>query len=86
MKYEIGQTVYYIHDDKVDSGLVASRLKIEHNDDQLADMQLVGRATMLFMNKIKKAAHKSGEYYVTDNGIFFEDDVFATKDDLIGSL
>lgn len=86
MKYSTEQSVYYMHEDKIKKGSISSVITIKHQSDDLADLQLVGKVMALFTSKDKLTANKSGTYYITTDGIFFEDEVFSSKDDLIGSL
>lgn len=86
MEYEIDQNIHYMHENKPTSAPVSTTFMIEHKNDDLADVKLQGRSSVLFMDKIYKTANKSGEYYLTVDGIFFVDEVFESKDELLEHL
>jgi len=76
MKYQIGQKIFYIYQNKAASSLVASRRQVDNRYDdtipeQAARFQPFG---------------KSGIHYSTSHGIFAEEFVFASKEELLASL
>jgi len=86
MKYNLEQSVYYMHEDQLKQGSITGRIAVEHASDDLADLQLVSKTMALFTSKDKKQADTSGNYYVTTDGIFYEDQIFSSKEHLRNSL
>ncbi len=85
-KYGTEQSVYYMHEDEIKRGSITSCIIVQHASDDLADLQLVSKTMALFTNKDRKQADTSGIYYVTTDGIFFEDQIFTSKEHLRNSL
>ena len=78
MKYAIGQTVYYIMDNRVCSSDVTSRMKVENAQDRWASTQEEKQSCTPFgFSRVQ---------YATCHGILEEEKVFATKEDLLASL
>ena len=75
-KYKIDQKIYYIHNNKIHSAPVLSRMSVEnkHEADTPEQMDLF------------TPFGASGVMYATCHGIFLEKYVFSSKKDLIDSL
>lgn len=78
MKHELGSLIYYMKDNKVHSAKVLARTVVEnaHNDWTSTNAQ---KDTFTPFGA-------AGRYYATCHGIFTEDEVFASRDELAKSL
>lgn len=78
MKYELGQLVWYMHNNKVFYSKVISRIMVEH--------LIQGDAS------ISPSQYQTDEFgyarvqYLTSHGAYSEDSLFLSKEDLIASL
>lgn len=77
MKYELGQTVFYMKDNRVVSSTVRSRQLVEN----LYAPSLTGSH-----RELNQCFGPSGIRYRTTDGVYTESQLFATKEDLLASL
>jgi hypothetical protein len=78
MKFNINDTIHYMHYNKPHSGLVLARMAVEnmHNDWAYTSEQ----------RKVFQPFGESGVYYATNEGIISERDAFPSKEKLVKSL
>lgn len=86
MKYAMRQTVYYMHRDQITKGQITSRIAVEHNDDEMADLEMIANFSQLFMSKHGTTTNDSGNYYTVENTVFPESMVAASREELAQRL
>lgn len=86
MKFKLNQTVSYMHEDRIESGMIQSQITVQHSDDDMLDLELISNSSQLFVRKNRVKVTSSGYYYITRHGLRGEDALFATKEELIDSL
>ena len=78
MKYELGQLIYYMQDNKVHSAPVLARKQVEN----AKDYNELGTEDMAFAAPWGTA----GIWYKTCHGIIDQNDAFASREELLESL
>ena len=78
MKYKLGQTVYYMKDNKVVSAPVLSKCRVRNDKENEA----INDA----LKELYVPYGKAGNYYSTVDGRFLEENLFETKVDVLNTL
>jgi len=78
MKFELGQTIYYLIDNRLHSAPVETRMQVENAHDDWAHTDEQKNAWQHF--------GESGVFYVTCHGPIVEERCFASKAELAESL
>lgn len=86
MKFAMGQSVFYMHRDQIKTGPVNSRIAVEHQDDGMADLEMISNSSVLFMSKHGAIANDSGNYYTVGCFIYPEHVLAASKQELAQQL
>lgn len=76
-KYELGQLVYYLLDNKLHSAKVLSRMKLERLDESKNNDPY---------DPYDNFDYDSGTFYATCHGTFREDEIFGSKEELAQNI
>ena len=76
-KFELGQLVYYMRDNRVHRATVNSRMKVDNAKTGALNTEQM---------KIFRVFGPTGEFYATVHGITPVEGVFASKEELLKSL
>lgn len=77
MKYQLDQTVFYMKDNKIHSATVLSRAQVECRFNKPATEG---------QKRLHQPFGPAGIQYATVHGVFNEEQVFASKEELLASL
>jgi len=78
MKYELGQTIYFMLNNRLHSAPVQCRMKVENQHE---DWACTNEQRSLFV-----AFGPAGVFYNTCHGVIKEEDAHASKEDLAKAL
>ena len=81
--FHLGDEILYMHQNKITSGIIIGRITIEMGDMETTGIDLKYDRGLF---RGKALCNKSGVYYITNDGIHFEDECFPTQELLLASL
>lgn len=77
MRFALGQTIYYLRNNKLHSGIVLSRMLVENANEKTNTQE---------QEQFFKQFGNSVELYATCHGIISPEEAFTTREDLIDFL
>lgn len=84
MKYDMGDMIHYMNNNKAVNSRIQARVNIEPAESDITVVLEIKRPNGYLMDmKDRRVEDVSGNYYVTRHGIVAEDDAYPSKEKLL---